>query len=78
MFYTFARMEYHWSLTKTALIFGTLIGFLWDGLQGGMIEVATFKMPAVVFFVASSYHTLEGTLAAWILSLFYRKFVATV
>jgi cell shape-determining protein MreD len=70
-------MEYHWSLTKTALIFGTLIGFLWDGLQGGMIEVATFKMPAVVVFVDSSYHTLEGTLAAWMLSLFYRKFVVT-
>ena len=75
IFYTFARAEYQWSLTKTALIFGTLIGFFWDGLQGGMIEVATFKMPAVVFFVDSSYHTLEGTLTAWILSLFYRQFV---
>jgi hypothetical protein len=29
----------------------------------------------VVFFVDSAYHTLEGALSAWILSLFYRKFV---
>jgi hypothetical protein len=75
IFYTFASVQYKWSLTKTALVFGTLIGFFWDALQGGMIEVATFKMPWSVFFVDSSYHTIEGTLAAWILSLFYRKFV---
>lgn len=25
--------EYKWSLTKTAVIFGAMIGFLWDGLQ---------------------------------------------
>jgi hypothetical protein len=37
--------------------------------------VPAFKTPAVVFFVDSSYHTLEGTLTAWILSMFYRKFV---
>jgi hypothetical protein len=42
-----------------------------------MIEVATFKMPAIVFWVDSGYHTTEGILTAIILSFFYRKFVLT-
>src|SRR4051812_48034780 len=36
---------------STTFRFAILIGFLWDGLQGGIIEVATFKMPFVVFLV---------------------------
>ncbi|HTE30371.1 MAG TPA: hypothetical protein VK666_08355 [Chryseolinea sp.] len=75
IFYSFARANYHWSLMKTAIVFGSLLGFLWDGLQGGMIEVATFKMPAVVFWVDSGYHTVEGMLTAVILSSFYGKLV---
>ena len=42
---------------------GGLMGFLWDGLQGGLIEVATLQMPASVFVVDSSYHLVEGVIA---------------
>jgi hypothetical protein len=75
IYYAYAWDRYGWSLLKTAIIFGAMIGFLWDGLQGGMIEVATFKMPAIVFWVDSGYHTLEGVLMALILAYFYRKYV---
>lgn len=54
-------------------LFGGLMGFLWDGLQGGLIEVATFKMPFVVFAVDSTYHVLEGVLAGVIIALVYTK-----
>lgn len=54
---------------STTLRFSILMGFLWDGLQGGIIEVATFKMPFVVFLVDSSYHVLvESTIAGLILA----------
>jgi len=75
IFYSFSKEKYRWSITKTAITFGALIGFLWDGLQGGMIEVATFKMPAIVFWIDSGYHTFEGAITALILSFFYTKFV---
>ena len=74
IYYQYARENYGWSLTKTAVIFGAMIGFLWDGLQGGMIEVATFKMPGIVFWVDSGYHTCEGVLAALLLSYFYKRY----
>lgn len=77
IYYGYAREKYKWPLFKTAIIFGAIIGFFWDGLQGGMIEVATFKMPAIVFWVDSGYHTLEGIIMALILSFFYRKYVAS-
>jgi len=73
IYYAYAKEKYKWSLIKTAIIFGAIIGFLWDGLQGGLIEVATFKMPLIVFWVDSGYHTLEGIAMAIILSLFYKK-----
>jgi hypothetical protein len=75
IYYSYAREKYSWSLTKTAIVFGSIVGFFWDGLQGGMIEVATFKMPGIVFWVDSGYHTLEGVLMSLILSFFYKKFV---
>ena len=74
-YFDYTSRKYNWSLTKTALIFGGLIGLFWDGLQGGIIEVATFKMPAVVFWYDSSYHTVEGIITALCLSFFYKKFV---
>ncbi len=74
IYYGYAKNKYGWSLTKTAVIFGAIIGFFWDGLQGGMIEVATFKMPGIVFWVDTSYHTLEGVLMALILSFFYKRY----
>jgi hypothetical protein len=49
IYYQYAKVKYGWSLTRTAIIFGAIVGFFWDGLQGGMIEVATFKMPGIVF-----------------------------
>src|SRR5258707_983554 len=42
VFYKYTSRHYQWGLTKTALIFGAAAGFFFDGLQGGMIEVATF------------------------------------
>jgi len=39
-----------------------------------MIEVATFKMPAIVFWYDTGYHTLEGILTALLLSFFYKKY----
>jgi hypothetical protein len=75
IYYQYTREKYQWTLTKTSVIFGAIIGFFWDGLQGGMIEVATFKMPGIVFWVDSGYHTGEGILTALILSFFYRKYV---
>jgi hypothetical protein len=69
----FADRHYGWSVTRTAVVFGAAAGFFWDGLQGGIIEVATFKMPPVVFWVDSGYHTVEGILAALLLSFFYPK-----
>ena len=74
IFYKHSLEHYGWSLRKSALIFGAVIGFLWDGLQGGMIEVATFKMPGIVFWVDSGYHTLEGIITALILAYFYKKY----
>ncbi|MDP4263515.1 MAG: hypothetical protein Q8941_13390 [Bacteroidota bacterium] len=74
VYFEYASARYHWGLTKTAIIFGALIGFFWDGLQGGMIEVATFKMPAIVFWYDSGYHTLEGVITALLLSYFYKRY----
>lgn len=73
IYYEYTSKKYNWNLTKTAIVFGALVGFFWDGLQGGMIEVATFKMPAIVFWCDSSYHTLEGVVAALLLSVFYKR-----
>ena len=73
VFYFYSKDRYHWTITKTAIVFGALLGFFWDGLQGGLIEAATFKMPFIVFWVDSGYHTAEGILTALILSVFYRK-----
>ena len=75
IFYFFAQANYGWGLTRTALTFGLLMGFFWEALQGGIIEVATFKMPGKVFWVDSTYHVIEGALTLLILSFFYAMFV---
>jgi uncharacterized membrane protein len=75
IYYDYASKRYDWSLNKTAIIFGAVVGFFWDGLQGGLIEVATFKMPMIVFWYDSGYHTFEGVLTALILAFFYRRFI---
>jgi hypothetical protein len=56
-------------LVSTSVRFGILMGFVWDALQGGIIEVATFKMPFAVFLVDSGYHVfVEGTIAGLVLA----------
>ena len=74
VYFEYTSEKYNWGLTRTAIIFGTLTGFLWDGLQGGLIEVATFKMPMIVFWYDSGYHTFEGVITALLLAFFYKKF----
>jgi hypothetical protein len=74
IYFEYTANYYGWGLTKTAIVFGAIIGFFWDGLQGGMIEVATFKMPVIVFWYDSAYHTVEGVITALLLAFFYRKF----
>lgn len=75
VFYFYAKAKHQWSIYKTAAAYGALVGFLWDALQGGIIEFATFKMPIEVVFVDSSFHMLEGVYTALILAFFYNKFV---
>ena len=61
-------------LMPTAVGFGLLMGFIWDALQGGIIEVATLKMPFAVFLVDSGYHVfIEGSIAGLILGVVARK-----
>jgi hypothetical protein len=78
VYYEYTSKKYSWSLTKTAIVFGAVVGFFWDGLQGGIIEVATFKMPAIVFWADSAYHTAEGIISVLILSVFYKKYCLKV
>jgi hypothetical protein len=78
IYYSYCSAKYGWRLMRTAVVFGAMVGFLWDGLQGGIIEVATFQMPMIVFLYDSSYHTLEGIVTALILAFFYRRFAGPV
>jgi hypothetical protein len=53
---------------------GVLMGVLWDALQGGIIEVATFPMPFEVFLVDSGYHVfVEGILAGLIAAAIHAR-----
>lgn len=55
------------SIWAVGLQFGILMGFVWDALQGGIIEVATFPVPLSVFLLDSGYHTfVEGSIAGLI------------
>jgi hypothetical protein len=74
IFYYYTKAHYKWGIYKTAFVFGALIGFLWDALQGGLIEYATFNLPIEVVFVDSSYHIFEGICSALILAFFYSKY----
>jgi hypothetical protein len=53
-------------------LLGLFCGFLWDALQGGIIEYATYNVSLGAMLVDSVYHTLEGVLAGSILGAFYR------
>lgn len=74
IFHYYASVMWQWGIYKTALVFGMLIGLLWDSLQGGIIEYATFNMPLEVVFVDSGFHIIEGAYTTLILALFYSKF----
>lgn len=74
IFFLHASKAYQWSLAKSAIVYGGLIGFLWDGLQGGIIEFATLNIPLDTTLFDSAYHVLEGCLTALIISFFYKKY----
>jgi hypothetical protein len=58
----------------TSLRFGITMGIIWDALQGGIIEVATFKIPFIVFIVDSGYHVfVEGSVAGLVLYYVSKK-----
>ena len=62
------------SRIPTALRFGILMGVIFDALQGGIIEVATFNMPFIVFVVDSGYHVfVEGSIAGLVLAFVSKK-----
>jgi hypothetical protein len=67
-----------WSRVGAGALLGLYCGFLWDALQGGIIEYATYNVSLAAMLVDSSYHALEGVLAGAIIGLFYRpRAVAT-
>lgn len=78
IFYFYTQEKHGWGIYKTALVFGGLIGFLWDALQGGIIEYATFNMPLEVVFVDSGFHVVEGMYTAMILAFFHDKYVRVI
>jgi hypothetical protein len=60
-----------WSRLATGAILGLFCGFLWDALQGGIIEYATYNVALGAMLVDSAYHTLEGVVCGSILGAFY-------
>jgi hypothetical protein len=61
-----------WSRVATGALLGLFCGFLWDSLQGGIIEYATYNVSLAAMLLDSSYHTLEGVLAGSIIGAIYR------
>lgn len=66
-----------WSSLATGAILGLFCGFLWDFLQGGIIEYATYNVSLAAMLVDSTYHTLEGVLAGSIIGAIYRPSTAS-
>lgn len=61
-----------WSKLRTGALLGAYCGFLWDALQGGIIEFATYNVALSGMLVDSAYHLAEGVLCGVILAAFYR------
>lgn len=61
-----------WSRIAAGALLGAFCGFLWDALQGGVIEYATYNVSLPAMLVDSAYHTVEGVLAGTILGAMYR------
>jgi len=69
LFPIYRRHFSHRPAWQVGLGFGWMMGVMFDALQGGIIEIATFQMPLEVFFVDSGYHVfVEGSLAGLILA----------
>src|SRR5260221_99542 len=74
VYFEYTSRNYNWGLSKTAIIFGAVTGFFWDGLQGGVVRVGNFEMLANVLWYNPTYHTAEGILTASLLATFYKRF----
>ena len=61
-----------WSRLGTGVVLGLFCGFLWDALQGGIIEYATYNVSLSAMLLDSAYHTVEGALAGSIIGALYR------
>jgi len=61
-----------WSRLATGAVLGVFCGFLWDALQGGLIEYATYNIALPAMLLDSAYHTVEGALAGTIIGAIYR------
>jgi hypothetical protein len=61
-----------WPRWKAGALLGLYCGFLWDALQGGLIEYATYNVSLAAMLVDSSYHVVEGVLAGTIIGSIYR------
>ncbi len=61
-----------WSRVATGAVLGLFCGVLWDSLQGGLIEFATYNVALPAMLLDSTYHALEGLVAGTILGFFYR------
>jgi len=68
-FYSYYKL----SVLKSGILFGALMGIMYDFLEGGIIEYATLKIPFSAIIVDSSYHFFEGILAGVIIALIYGK-----
>jgi hypothetical protein len=73
LFPMYRRAHPSWSALRAGTTLGLLMGLLWDGLQGGLIEYATMRVSFVSFVVDSSYHTLEGGLAGAVIAWVYER-----
>ena len=72
VFYSYFSEKKGLSKIKTGLITGLFFGFLWDSLQGGLIEYATYKVTLISMLLDSLYHTIEGGIAGLIIGAFYK------
>jgi hypothetical protein len=61
-----------WSKLGAGALLGAYCGFLWDALQGGIIEYATYNVALGAMLVDSAYHLAEGILCGLIIAAFYR------
>jgi hypothetical protein len=71
VFYEYFSKNRGWPKVATGALLGLFCGFLWDALQGGIIEYATYNVTLTAMVIDSTYHTLEGVLAGSIIGAVY-------